>query len=237
VKDNEIDNLLQAAGASHEPDSGLNSDVLNHITATVQQSLKPVRPLPARWVFVAGLLLIGFAIAIAGAARAGFFGIEQMSPWQRLLIFPALGILAVIAAGEFASAMIPGRLRRISSGALLAVAIVAMLAVFALSFRDYQTTNFVSAGVACLLRGLLHAVPVALLSGLLLRRGFAVKPVSAGLAAGALAGLAGLGVLELNCTNFQAAHVLIWHTAVVLVSAAAGALIGWALHLLRSPRA
>jgi hypothetical protein len=237
MKDNEIDNLLQAARASHEPDPGLDSDVLNRITASIQQSLKPVRPLPARWVFIAGLLLIGAAVAIAGAARAGFFGIEQMSSWQRLLIFSTLGVLAVITASEFASAMIPGRLRRISSGALLTVAIAALLAVFSLSFRDYQTTNFVSAGLACLLRGLLHAVPVALLSWLLLRRGFAVKPISAGLAAGALSGLAGLGVLELNCTNFQAAHVLIWHTAVVLVSATAGALIGWALHRLRSPRA
>ena len=36
-------------------------------------------------------------------------------------------------------------------------------------------------------------------------------------------------MLELHCANFQALHVLVWHTAVVPVSAAAGALVGWAL--------
>jgi hypothetical protein len=230
VKDSEIDNLLGAAHVSHEPDP----ETLNRITASVQASLKPVRPLPSPWALAAGVFLIGTAVAIAGAARAGFLGIEQMAPWQRLLIFPALGILGVIAAAEFVSAMIPGSRRRISSGALLAVAVAALLAVFALSFRDYHTTHFVSAGIACLIAGTLHALPVALLSWLLLRRGFAVRPVSAGLAAGALAGLAGLGLLELHCNNFQAAHVLVWHTAVVLVSAAAGALAAWVLHRLSS---
>ena len=236
MKDSEIDNLLETARASREPDPGPDPETLNRIAASVQASLKPVRPLPSPWILAGGLLLVAGAVAVAGAARVGFFGIEQMAPWQRLLIFPALGILAVIAASELVSAMIPGSLRRISSGALLTVAIAALLVVFALSFRDYQTVHFISAGVTCLVVGTLHAIPAALLSWLVLRRGFAVKPVSAGLAAGALAGLAGLGVLELHCNNFQAAHVLVWHTAVVLVSATAGALAAWVLHLLRIPR-
>jgi hypothetical protein len=101
---------------------------------------------------------------------------------------------------------------------------LALLGVFALEFRDYQTTHFVSAGVVCLVTGLLHALPAAFLSALVLRRGFAVDTIAAGLLAGALASLAGLGVLELHCPNFQAAHVLVWHTAVVPVSASAGAL-------------
>jgi len=69
----------------------------------------------------------------------------------------------------------------------------------------------------------------AFLSWLLLRRGFAVNSVSAGLVGGALAGLCGVTMLELHCVNFEALHVLVWHTAVVPVSAAAGALVGWAL--------
>jgi hypothetical protein len=36
-------------------------------------------------------------------------------------------------------------------------------------------------------------------------------------------------VLELHCANFEALHVLVWHTLVVPVSAGFGALIGWAL--------
>ena len=80
--------------------------------------------------------------------------------------------------------------------------------------------------MVCLTAGLLHAVPAALASWLLLRRGFAVNPVAAGLVAGTLAGLAGVTMLELHCANFQALHVMLWHTAVIPVSGAVGALVG-----------
>jgi len=36
-------------------------------------------------------------------------------------------------------------------------------------------------------------------------------------------------MLELHCANFQAAHVLVWHIAVVPLSGAAGALVAWSL--------
>jgi hypothetical protein len=44
-----------------------------------------------------------------------------------------------------------------------------------------------------------------------------------------LGGLAGVGLLELHCPNFQTAHILVWHAAVVPVSAALGAWLGWEL--------
>jgi hypothetical protein len=100
-----------------------------------------------------------------------------------------------------------------------------VVSIFALLFRDYQTSDFFAAGIACLLTGLLFAFPAALLAWLVLRRGFAVNPVSAGLVTGTLAGLAGLAMLELHCQNFQAAHVLVWHIGVIPLSAAAGALV------------
>ena len=95
--------------------------------------------------------------------------------------------------------------------------------MLALCFRDYRTTHFMHAGLVCLGIGVLHAIPAGLLSWLVLRRGFAVDAVSAGLAAGTLAGLAGVGMLELHCPNFQAAHVLVWHLGVLLMSAGLGA--------------
>jgi len=36
-------------------------------------------------------------------------------------------------------------------------------------------------------------------------------------------------MLELQCPNFQAWHVLVWHTGVILVSAAGGAWVAWAV--------
>jgi hypothetical protein len=90
----------------------------------------------------------------------------------------------------------------------LAISCLALIGVFAVVFRDYHTTRFVSAGITCFVVGLVHAIPVLLLSWLLSRRGFAVSPVAAGTVAGIMAGLAGITMLELDCPNFQVLHVL-----------------------------
>ena len=226
MTDREIDEALERiAQTPHE----LESTLLGRIADSIKSSLRPVRPLPPTWILACGLALICVAVALAGAARAGFYGIEKMGLLQRALIFPMLGILVWLAGTEFVNEMIPGSRRRLSPGALLGMASAVLVGVFALLFRDYRTEHFISAGIVCLLTGLLHAVPAALLCWLVLRRGFAVNSVHAALVAGTLAGMAGVGVLELHCSNFQALHVLVWHTAVVPLSGAAGALVAWAL--------
>jgi hypothetical protein len=224
MKDEEIDDFLtKAARAPHN----LKPEMLQRLADSIKPSLRPVRPVPPTWVMAAGLVLVCAAVSLAGASRAGFFGFAKMDLPERLLIFPVLVVLAWFTASEFVHAMIPGSLRRISPGALLGFVSAALLAVFAFLFRDYQTDHFFSIGIVCLLTGFLYAIPAALLGWLTIRRGFAVNSVFAGLVAGVLGGLAGVGMLELHCPNFQAAHVLVWHTAVVPLSAAAGALAAW----------
>jgi len=226
VSDEEIDKVLQkASGALRQVEPAL----LKPIVDSINSSLRPVRPLPPTWVLTGALTLICAAVAVAAAARSGFYGIEKLALWERVLIISTLGILVWVAGKEFVGQLIPGSRQPVTVGAFLAIASAALLGVFALVFRDYRTDHFISAGIACLLTGALLAIPAAFLSWLLLRRGFAVNPVAAGLVGGALAGLSGVTMLELHCANFQAAHVLVWHTAVVPVSAAAGALVGWAL--------
>lgn len=237
MKDEEIDGVLK--GIARDRDV-LKAETLQRISASIKTSLRPVRPLPPTWVLAGGLVLICAAVALAGAARAGFYGIEKMNILERALIFSTLAVFAWLVGIGLVHEVVPGSRRRVAPGALLAIVSGLLVGVFALLFRDYQTSDFFSAGIACLLTGLLFAVPTALLAWLLLRRGFAVNPVSAGLVAGTLAGLAGLGMLELHCPNFQAAHVLVWHIAVVPLSGAAGALVASALRLrersIRSPK-
>jgi hypothetical protein len=228
MKDEELDDIVTKAAP--KPYS-LEPGALQRVADSIRPSLRPVRPLPPQWLMTTGLVLVCAAVSLAGAARAGFFGFDKMDMSERLLIFPSLVLLACVAAGAFVHAMIPGSLRRISPGAVLGVGSAAMIAVFGAMFRDYRTDHFFAAGIVCLLMGLVHAVPAALLGWLLLRRGFAVDSVSAGLAAGVLGGLAGIGLLELHCPNFQAAHILVWHTAVLPLSSAVGALVGWVLRL------
>jgi hypothetical protein len=223
VRDGEIDEILRKA-AVRAPD--VEAALLKRVADSIQPSMQQVRPLPRTWVLAGGLVLICAAVALAGAARAGFNGFEKMNLLERALIFSTLGVLAWVAGTEFVNEMIPGSRRRISAGGLLGLGSVVLVVVFALLFHDYHTEHFVSVGLVCLVTGVLHAIPAGLLSWLVLRRGFAVNFVSAGVVAGTLAGLAGVGLLELHCPNFQAMHILVWHTAVLVVSAALGALVG-----------
>lgn len=225
MNDREIDEVLK--GAAEVP-PGPNAETLERIVASLAGSMQPVRPLPARWILTGAVVLISWLVALSGAAALGFSGITKMSALERDEVFSVLGILVLAAASVLVSAMIPGSRRRLSSGGLLAATSICMAALFAVNFRDYQTTRFVHAGLLCLGIGLLHAVPAGLLSWLVLRRGFAVNRVSAGLAAGTLAGLAGVSTLELHCPNFEAAHVLVWHLGVLVLSAGLGAgVFGW----------
>jgi hypothetical protein len=100
--------------------------------------------------------------------------------------------------------MIPGSLRRVSPGALLGFGSAALLAVFAFLFRDYRTDHFFSmASCVCSPASSTPFLPrcsAGCCSGAASRS----NPVSAGLVAGVLGGLAGVGMLELHCPNFQA---------------------------------
>jgi hypothetical protein len=231
VREEELDQILKRS-AGEPPE--VKPEVLSRIADSVKASLTPVRPLPSRWQLAGGVLLVCVAVSLAGAARSGLFGFARMDSLERWLIFCLLGLFTWAAAVNFVRSMIPGSRRSLSTGSLMGWTCLAMLGVFALLFRDYATHNFFAAGVACLLTGLLYAVPAALISWLVLRRGFAVDPVTAGFSAGLLGGLAGVAMLELHCPNFEAAHVLVWHIAVVPVSGALGAWVGWLLRLRRA---
>ena len=226
MRDAELDEALdKAARATHE----VPAELLARIVDSIGPSLQPVHPVPRTWLLAGGLVAITAGVALIGAARAGFPGLAALDLWARVLIFGTLGVLASVAAARMVAEWIPGSRRRFSPAALLAIVSIALLGVFGVLFHDYRADHFASSGLTCLVTGLLHALPAALLGWWLLRRGWVVNPISAGLVAGVLAGLAGVTMLELHCSNFQALHLLVWHTLVVPVSGGAGALLGWAL--------
>jgi hypothetical protein len=228
VKDKEIDEILRQAPKGFEV---VDASILERIGKSIESTMKPVRPWPPTWMLAGGLASLCVAVAVGGAARAGFHGVEKLSALQIGVIFPALLIFILLAALSWVSEMIPGSRRVVSPKVLLAAGGAVMLAVFGAVFHDYHAEHFVASGAVCLMAGLLHAIPTGLIGWLLVRRGFAVNAVAAGFAAGTLAGLAGLGMLELHCVNLEAPHVMVWHTAVVVVSGMLGAAMGWAVRL------
>ena len=86
--------------------------MLKRVADSIKPSMRPVRPLPRTWVLTGGLVLVCAAVALAGAARAGFYGVEKMGLLERVLIFSTLGFLAWVAGTEFVNEMIPGSRRR-----------------------------------------------------------------------------------------------------------------------------
>jgi len=222
MRDRDIDDVLnRATGASPEIDPAL----LNRIANSLGASLRPVRPLPSSRVLVAILVAACIGVASAGAAILGLHGIRAMSAVRIALIFPALLTLIALAAVVCESEMIPGSRHRVAPWVLLVSGCLALTAVFALLFTDYRSERFVSQGIACLTAGLLLAIPTAVISWWVLHRGFAVNSLAAGVVVGTLAGLAGVSMLELHCPNFEAPHIMVWHTAVLALSGAAGALL------------
>jgi hypothetical protein len=232
VKDTDIDQMLKSA---ERPPPPIPPALLQKIEDSIGASLQPVRPLPPVWLLTLGLLLIGAGIALSGAGLLGFHGFRALAGGARALIFGSLLLLAGLAAEQTVRQWIPASPGRVVPGALLLVVIAVLLGVFVLLFQDFHTENFIAAGLACLLTGLGCALPVALLSWALMRRGYAVNPIAAGLAAGVVAALAGVTLLELHCTNFEALHLLVWHTLVVPVGGGIGALAGW-IAAARAPR-
>ena len=232
MNDREIDDIIErAAGAAREVDPAL----LGRVSAAMTASLRPVRPLAAAPLVAFQALSIAVVLAVAAAWMLGFYGIQEMDVAEIGSIFPALLIVSWLAALLSVAETRPGGLRWMNPpimdpvmrnrGMLLLVVMVIWIALAAMFFRNYELGDFVPQGVVCLRAGLLIAMPTGAGSWLVLRRGFAVSPGGAGLAAGTLAGLAGLLMLEMHCPIFRAPHIMVWHTAVVPVSAVTGGLL------------
>jgi hypothetical protein len=217
MTDRDIDEILNRATSGGQAPT-------ERPKAQIVASLRPVRPIAPPWVWVTGFLLVFAVVAVAGAARLGLYGVAALGPVPFAIIFAVVVAAVCIAAIATVREMIPASGRRMAGAALLA-AIAGLLAIFALLFHDYGMQKFVPQGVACLTAGLSFAIPAALVVCLFLRRGFVMSLTATGLAAGTLAGLAGIGVLELHCPILKAPHVMVWHVGVVVLSAA----VGWGI--------
>ena len=195
--------------------------------AAILHDLRPVRPLAPDSLYTLILVLLCAAAAVDAASVLGMAGLRALSPAQCVLVFSALLAGACVAAVACTRAMRPASGKNLGPLAwILAPSLLA--AVVALAFEGYGTGGLVNEGVPCLKAGLCLALPTGLAISLLLRRGFILNRSAAGLAAGALAGIAGVAMLELHCPNLKAIHVMVWHVGVVIASGGIGFFLGLA---------
>lgn len=223
MKPDPMDELL-AQAASRPPDPADARAGVERAQAAILGDLRPVRPLGPSGAYI--LLFFGvFALfAVVAGLILGPHGFHALSALKRALIFSALPAAAFVAALACTRAMRPAAGWSLALPALL-LAAVGFPLLFALLFHGYSPLHFVHEGIPCLVAGLCVSIPTGLSILPLLRRGYILDRQRAALACGTLAGLAGLAMLEIHCPNLKAIHVMFWHGAVVVVSAA----VAWAI--------
>lgn len=211
---------LEAAEASI-PDAGR----LEAIQAQLAEGLQPVRPLPSDGQ-MAAWGLAAFVLLAAASLVFGYRGFEEQSVGQRWAYFGTIGAAAVLLTGSAIQQMVPGA-RRNWNPALLTLSCVCGLA--ALVYLLFGTTNLATdtvLGIPCFAVGLLCTTVGGLAGYLLVRQGYALSPMRAGLVTGGLAGLTGVVVLAVHCPILEAGHIIVWHIGPMVIGGLAGAAAG-----------
>jgi len=223
MRDEDFDDILnQAAGTRPELDPAL----LARLSQSVSTNLQPVRQLPSPWILGSALTLLCAVAAGGGGLLLGPHGVHAMAASQLVLILAVLVILVGLAAWLAVAEVIPGSRLPAAPSRLIFTHCIALGAVFALLFHSYGTARYVIEGIKCLVAGVAIAVPSAAGVLWILRRGAFLDRTAAGISVGTLAGLVGIGMLELHCPNLELPHMVVWHIAVVpLCGIAAGYLM------------
>jgi hypothetical protein len=199
---------------------------LERIVATLSKDLAPVQPLARARVFFVGLALVFLVSVALGYWLLGTNGWRQLGTVQKIAVLVPQSACAGLLASSLVRLMVPGSTHPISPP-LLPVGVLTLLVVaIHFTFSPHPESRFIVSGIDCMRTGLAYAGPAAAAFCLLLRCGAILAPGLTGATAGGLAGLAGMGVLDMRCPNSNAYHILIWHVGVALVAMAGGFAVG-----------
>ena len=217
LQDTELDRLLKAA-----PLPELPPDLPRKITGTLTASLRPVKPMPSNLVLALQFVFIFVLVAAGMIGLMGVSGLRTLHPSQALGMIAILAVEVVLLSLVLAWQMRPGSRQRIPAKLSWACFGAGFLTGAALLFPWRAAPSFVSQGWPCLLTGSAIAIPGGILFWLLARRGIPLSPTAFGGTLGAIAGLLGMTVLQFRCIYQHAAHLLVWHGAILALAIAAG---------------
>lgn len=209
---------------------------LLRVQTNIATGLKPVRPLPPSRTFLLACAIIFLLVVAAGALRLGMNGWRALTIAQRTAVFTTLAASAILLAISMVRQIVPGSKHAFSPATLPLAILAGLMIMMVATFRSQQDSVFMASGLTCVKNGLTYAIPAAFLLWLILRRGAILFPKLIGAAAGGLAGLIGLSVLEVNCPNLNVFHVLVWHAGSVLISSLGGVLVGAVLESINRSR-
>ena len=215
-------NALDKPHNIFEPSEGR----LKQIQAMINEDLRAVRPLASSRVFLLAFMLVSLVVVVSGSLLIGMKGWGALSRIQGTTVLAALTASTILLAISVVRQMAPGGKHSISPRLLLIGILTLLILVTAAIFHIRHESAFVPDGLTCLRTGLTYSIPAALVFWAFLSRGAILYPKLTGAAAGGLAGLIGLGVLEVGCSNLNMFHILVWHLGVILLCTLGGMLLG-----------
>ena len=195
----------------------LRADQLRRIEQSVIADLKPVEQLARPEVYLVGVAGVFAAVCALGAYLGAPRGWDALGGVQRIAVFSLLVAAAAALIFSIVRLMSPLAMHARSGIWIGAGIFGALLSVFGVLFQPASEHAFARNGLLCLRLGMLFAVPAGILFALLLKRGAWLSPTLTGATAGALAGLVGLTVLEIDCPNLNVYHIVVWHVSVTVV--------------------
>ncbi len=214
----------------------LRESQLKQIEARILEDLKPVRPLAPSRFFLFACAAILLCILAIGVTRLGMNGWGALGIGQRIRVFSTLAGGAILLTVSMVGQMVPGSKYALAPAVLPIAILATLIIVLAATFHARDEHAFVPNGLACMRNGITYSISAAFLFWLVVRRGAILYPKLIGAAAGGLAGLIGLSVLEITCSNLNIFHLLVWHWGLVLISSAAGTLLGAAVESIQRRR-
>ena len=219
--------VLDAQSPGDVPEAAFPEALRGRIEAAILHDLRPVSPLPGVRRVAAMLLLGSIAVIATANWRLGVDGWDARNGLQSAVDFSLLGISVLALANLLAQQMMPGSRYRAAVWVWLAAPLVALLAAVAALYGDEFKLDYVALALNCLKIGTACAACSAPLFWLALRRGLSFHPIAHGAAAGLLAGLVGVTVLEIYCPYLDRFHIFVAHIGAAVTAALAGAAFGW----------
>lgn len=197
------------------------------LIAQLVDGLEPVRPL--RFSSGLGLALAGLGVTLTTVAL--LFGIRPDVAAGHFdpvfLLAAGLFLLLGLASAITVVVMSRPRVGSDHGGWMWAAAMTALLPTAAAIIGIGRGAGAVTAtsarhGLDCLMMGGALAIVTFAVLVWWLRRGAPTSPTRAGLLTGVAAGSFGIFAFSFHCAYSDIVHIGLWHSAVVLVSAAVG---------------
>jgi hypothetical protein len=198
---------------------------------TVENDLRPVRPLPPVWLrtmMAVGILAVVFAFVLAKASlRSDLDQLPMWLSWGCSVLQLGLGVLLIALAMREAVPGCGAPRGVVQAAAATALAVQVLVGIATAIFSPaIDVIGGVGTGIGCFRVESAMALPTFAVTLWLVFRALPLRAPIAGLLGGAGATVASDAVIHLLCPMANLAHVLVWHSGAIVAFMAAGWLVG-----------